>query len=48
MSDELCGHADNSVDAGYVHEGSVGAMKAAIEKLTFDGFRIEKGRPLRQ
>ena len=40
MRDELCGHADNSAGAGYVHEGSVEAMKAAIEKLTFDGFAL--------
>jgi hypothetical protein len=37
---ELCGHADNSAGVGYIHEGSVDAMKAAIEKLTFDGFAL--------
>jgi hypothetical protein len=30
MRDELCGHADNSAGAGYVQEGSIEAMKAAI------------------
>jgi hypothetical protein len=38
VRDQLCGHTDNSTGAGYVHDGSVEAMKAAIEKLTFDGF----------
>jgi hypothetical protein len=36
--DELCRRPDNSAGSGYVHEGSVGAMKATIEKRTFDGF----------
>jgi hypothetical protein len=40
MRDELCEHADNSAGAGYVHEGSVEAMKVTIEKLTFDGFAL--------
>ena len=40
MRDQLCGHADNSAGAAYVHGGSVEAMKAAIEKLTFDGFAL--------
>ena len=38
MQDDLCGHADNSAGAGYVHGKSVEAMKDAIEKLRFDGF----------
>jgi hypothetical protein len=38
--DKLCGHADNSAGAAYVHGGSVEAIKAAIEKLTFDGFAL--------
>ena len=38
MQDDLCGHADNSAGAGYVHGESVEAMKEAIEKLRFDGF----------
>jgi hypothetical protein len=40
MRDELCGQADNSAGAGYVHEGLIEAMKAAIEKPTFDGFTL--------
>ncbi len=38
VRDDLCGHVDNSAGAGYVHETSVAVMKAAIEKLKFDGF----------
>jgi hypothetical protein len=40
VRDELCGHADNSAGAGDVREGSIEAMKVAIEKLTFDGFAL--------
>jgi hypothetical protein len=40
MQDDLCGHADNSAGAGYVHGASVEAMKEAIEKLKFDGFEL--------
>lgn len=40
MRDQLCGHADNSAGAAYVHGGSVEAMKVAIEQLTFDGFTL--------
>lgn len=40
MQDDLCGHADNSAGAGYVHGSSVEAMKDAIEKLRFDGFAL--------
>jgi hypothetical protein len=36
MRDELCGHADNSAGAGYVHEGSVEAMIVANEFLERD------------
>ena len=36
----LCGHADNSAGAVYVHAVSVEAMKEAIEKLRFDGFTL--------
>jgi hypothetical protein len=32
--------ADNSAGAAYVHGGSVEVMKAAIEKLTFDGLAL--------
>ena len=42
MQDDLCGHADNSAGAGHVHGTSVEAMKAAIEKLRFDGFELVK------
>jgi hypothetical protein len=42
MQDDLCGHADNSAGAGYVHGTSVEAMKEAIEKLTLDGFELAK------
>jgi integrase len=38
MRDDLCGHADNSAGAGYEHGQPIEAMKAAIEKLRFDGF----------
>jgi hypothetical protein len=41
MRDQLCGHYDNSA---YVHSGSVEAMKAAIELLTFDGFAVASCR----
>ena len=44
MRDQLCGHADNSAGAAYVHGGSVEAMKAAIELLTFDGFAVASCR----
>jgi integrase len=37
MQDRLCGHADNSPHAGYVHGQPVEGMKEAIEKLQFDG-----------
>jgi integrase len=40
MQDDLCGHADNSAGAGYVHGSSVEAMKEAVEKLRFDGFGL--------
>jgi integrase len=40
MQDRLCGHADNSPHAGYVHGTAVEAMKEAIEKLRFDGFAL--------
>jgi hypothetical protein len=44
MRDQLCGHAYNSAGAAYVHGGSVEAMKAAIELLTFDGFAVASCR----
>ena len=44
MRDQICGHADNSAGAAYVHGGSVEAMKAAIELLTFDGFAVASCR----
>ena len=43
MQDDLCGHADNSAGAGYVHGELVEAMKEAIEKLRFDGFVLGTG-----
>ena len=36
----LCGHADQSAHAVYVHGHAVEAMKEAIEKLRFDGFGL--------
>jgi len=36
----LCGHADQSAHAVYVHGHAVEAMKEAIEKLRFDGFTL--------
>lgn len=38
----LCGHADHSPHAGYVHGAPVEAMKVAVEKLRFDGFTLGK------
>lgn len=40
MRDELAGHSDSSAGAIYEHEGSVEAMREAIEKLEFDGFEL--------
>jgi hypothetical protein len=40
MRDQLAGHSDKSAGAGYEHGQPVEAMKAAIEKLTFDGFGL--------
>jgi hypothetical protein len=40
MRDQLAGHSDQSAGAGYEHGQPVEAMKAAIEKLTFDGFTL--------
>jgi integrase len=40
MQDDLCGHADHSAGAGYIHGAAVEAMKDAIEKLQFDGFNL--------
>jgi hypothetical protein len=40
MRDGLAGHADKSAGAGYEHGQPVEAMKAAIEKLAFDGFPL--------
>jgi hypothetical protein len=38
--DYLCGHHDDSAGSVYVHDVSVEAMQAAIEKLHFDGFEL--------
>jgi integrase len=40
IQDELCGHADYSAGAGYVHGMSIEARKEAIERLRFDGFGL--------
>ena len=40
MRDDLCGHADNSAGAAYVHGKSVEAMRDAVEKLHFDGLDL--------
>jgi integrase len=40
MRDELAGHSDQTAGAGYEHGEPIEAMKEAIEKLTFDGFKI--------
>lgn len=40
MRDELAGHSDSSAGAVYEHEGSVEAMRDAVEKLEFDGFNL--------
>jgi integrase len=40
MRDELCGHADNSAGATYVHDSSIEARRDAVEKLVFDGFPL--------
>lgn len=40
MRDQLAGHSDSSAGAGYEHGEAVEAMKAAIEKLSFDGFEL--------
>jgi RNase P/RNase MRP subunit p30 len=37
----MCGHADNSAHAVYVHGHALEAMKAAIENLHFDGFTLK-------
>jgi hypothetical protein len=36
----FAGHSDKSAGAGYEHGESVEATKAALEKLTFDGFTL--------
>lgn len=35
--DYLCGHADSSAGAVYVHDISIAAMAEAMDKLSFDG-----------
>lgn len=40
MRDQLAGHSDKSAGAGYEHGDAVEAMKAAIEKLKFDGLTL--------
>jgi hypothetical protein len=38
MRDQRARHSDQSAGAGYEHAQPVEAMKAAIEKRTFEGF----------
>ncbi|KIZ34835.1 MULTISPECIES: DUF6538 domain-containing protein [Rhodopseudomonas] len=38
--DYLCGHADSSAGAVYVHDISIAAMAEAIERLSFDGLTL--------
>ncbi len=40
VRDYLCGHSDASAGSVYVHDISIDVMKAAIEKLQFDGFTL--------
>ena len=40
IRDELCGHADYSAGADYVHDTSVEALRDAIERLQFDGLDL--------
>jgi integrase len=40
MQERLCGHTKSTPHAGYVHGTPIEAMKAAIEKLRFDGFTL--------
>lgn len=42
ISDEITGQYDRSSGAGYIHDGSVEAMHAAINSVIFDGFDAEK------
>lgn len=39
-ADYICGHADQSAGAVYVHGVSIEAMKAAVESLKFDGLDL--------
>jgi Phage integrase family. len=40
LQDGLCDHADNSVGGAYIHDTSIEALKDAVEKLHFDGFKL--------
>jgi site-specific recombinase XerD len=40
IQDGLCGHADYSAGGVYIHETSIEALKDAVEKLHFDGFKL--------
>ena len=40
LQDGLCGHADNSAGGAYIHDTSIEALKDAVEKLHFDGFKL--------
>jgi integrase len=40
LRDILAGHSDSSAGAGYIHDGSITALRDAIEKLKFDGLSL--------
>jgi integrase len=40
IQDGLCGHTDNSAGGAYIHDTSIEALKDAVEKLHFDGFKL--------
>jgi hypothetical protein len=40
MNGQLARHSDQSAGAGYEHDQPIEAMKAAIEKLAFDGLTL--------
>ncbi|MFG1230623.1 tyrosine-type recombinase/integrase [Xanthobacter wiegelii] len=45
-ADYICGHADQSAGAVYVHGVSIEAMKAAVESLNFDGLDLASLRKI--
>jgi integrase len=42
IRDELCGHADYSAGALYIHDTSVEAAREAVERLKFDGLDLSR------